>query len=107
LYRKNEAKGYDYTDYGVDILYNDEALASFNYAEFGSIILRLAFTRAYIDRYCGFGKARLTNDDVTMIIISAILSVISLTLLIVMMRLCLKRRKELKKAADDSILVTN
>jgi hypothetical protein len=105
LHRSSMAKGYNYTDYFVDIFHDDTILASINYDEFRSTILEKAYTQTWIDHYCGFGSSMFTENDIAMFVISAFLAATSLTLLIIMVIMCCQRREDIKRASYDNIMI--
>jgi hypothetical protein len=104
FYRRGDARGYNYSDYMIDVLFDDIKLATFNYEVFRYNVLEEAYTQRYINHYCGFYAAIYTNEETILIIFSIILGVCCFTLIVALIVMCLQARREYQVAFYHKIV---
>jgi acid phosphatase len=107
FYRNSTASGYDYSDYYIDVIFNNSTMFTINYDDFREAVLDKSYSQEFIDNFCGFDNNRLFNKDgvnTTLLIISICLGVLSLTLLVTVGCLCCKKKRHEKLLPFDSIV---
>jgi hypothetical protein len=100
LNRIDTAQGYDYSDYYVDVIFNNRTMFSINYDDFRTAILNNSYTQEYIDHFCGFSQPPtppLPPDNTInyiLLIFTICLAVLSIGLIITVVILCCKKKNK-------------